>query len=41
MKDIRFNYGSMYDKGGQQMEVVTLESIDIRTISNIKSKQPW
>lgn len=41
MKDIRFNYGSMYDKGGQQMEVVTLESIDIRTISKDKNKQPW
>ena len=41
MKDIKFNYGSKYDKGGQQMEVVTLDSIDIRTISNIKSKQPW
>lgn len=41
MKDIKFNYGSKYDKGGQQMEVVTLDSIDIRTISKIKSKQPW
>ena len=41
MKDIKFNYGSMYDKSGQQMKVVTLESIDIHTISKVKSKQPW
>ena len=40
MKDIKFNYGSMYDKGGQQMKVVTLESIDIHTISKDKNKQP-
>ena len=41
MKDIKFNYGSMYDKGGQQMKVVTLERIDIHTISKDKNKQPW
>ena len=41
MKDIKFNYGSTYNKGGQQMKVVTLESIDIHNISKVKSKQPW
>ena len=39
MKQILFNSGSAYDKGGDKMNVVEINSIDVK--NKEKNKLPW